>query len=75
MNRVKLLPSFRYTQSSISSSVRACPPGVDSATKHGILFDVVQVLTEIYIIVTKAYISSDGVFNTNNQTCNRYIIR
>ncbi|MFS8003034.1 hypothetical protein Hanom_Chr13g01209141 [Helianthus anomalus] len=28
MNRVKLLPLFRYTQSSISSSVKACPPGV-----------------------------------------------
>ncbi|MFS7951285.1 putative transcription regulator Homeodomain-LIKE family [Helianthus anomalus] len=28
MNHVKLLPSFRYTQSSISSFVRACPPGV-----------------------------------------------
>lgn len=33
---------------------------VDSANKHGILLEVVQVLTDLNLIVTKAYISSDG---------------
>jgi hypothetical protein len=33
---------------------------VDSANKYGILLEVVQVLTELQLIVKKAYISSDG---------------
>lgn len=33
---------------------------VDSANKHGILLEVVQVLTDLNLIVTKAYISCDG---------------
>lgn len=33
---------------------------MDSANKHGILLEVVQVLTDLNFIVTKAYISSDG---------------
>lgn len=33
---------------------------VDSANKHGILLEVVQILTDLNLIVTKAYISSDG---------------
>lgn len=33
---------------------------VDSANKYGILLEVVQVLTDLNLIVTKAYISSDG---------------
>ena len=33
---------------------------VDSANKHGILLEVVQVLTDLNLIITKAYISSDG---------------
>lgn len=33
---------------------------VDSANKHGILLDVVQVLTDLNLIIVKAYISSDG---------------
>lgn len=33
---------------------------VDSANKHGILLEVVQVLTDLNFIVKKAYISSDG---------------
>ncbi|ONI19975.1 hypothetical protein PRUPE_3G308800 [Prunus persica] len=35
---------------------------VDSVNKHGILLDVVQVLAEVNLIITKAYISSDGVW-------------
>ncbi|KAF7819395.1 ACT domain-containing protein ACR6-like [Senna tora] len=35
---------------------------VDSVNKHGILLDVVQVLTDLNLIITKAYISSDGVW-------------
>uniref|UniRef100_A0A2P2LBW0 ACT domain-containing protein ACR n=1 Tax=Rhizophora mucronata TaxID=61149 RepID=A0A2P2LBW0_RHIMU len=33
---------------------------VDSANKHVILLEVVQVLTDLNLIITKAYISSDG---------------
>jgi hypothetical protein len=33
---------------------------VDSANKYGILLEVVQVLTDLNLIITKAYISSDG---------------
>lgn len=33
---------------------------VDSANKHGILLEAVQVLTDLNLIVTKAYISCDG---------------
>jgi hypothetical protein len=33
---------------------------VDSANKYGILLEVVQVLTDLKLIVRKAYISSDG---------------
>ncbi|KAF2325486.1 hypothetical protein GH714_029465 [Hevea brasiliensis] len=33
---------------------------VDSANKHGILLEVVQVLTDLNLNITKAYISSDG---------------
>nr|CAD1832333.1 unnamed protein product [Ananas comosus var. bracteatus] len=45
---------------------------VDSANKYGILLEVVQVLTDLNLIITKAYISSDGgwfmdVFNVTNQ--------
>lgn len=33
---------------------------VDSVNKHGILLQVVQVLTDLNLVITKAYISSDG---------------
>lgn len=33
---------------------------VDSVNKHGILLEVVQVLTDMNLVITKAYISSDG---------------
>ena len=33
---------------------------VDSARRHGILLDVVQVLTDLNLSIKKAYISSDG---------------
>ncbi|KAK7837329.1 act domain-containing protein acr4 [Quercus suber] len=49
---------------------------VDSANKHGILLEVVQVLTDLNLIITKAYISSDGgwfmdVFNVTDQEGNK----
>lgn len=49
---------------------------VDSANKHGILLEVVQVLTDLNLIVTKAYISCDGcwfmdVFNVTDQDGNK----
>ncbi|KAK9266766.1 hypothetical protein L1049_012654 [Liquidambar formosana] len=49
---------------------------VDSANKHGILVEVVQVLTDLNLIITKAYISSDGgwfmdVFNVTDQDGNK----
>ncbi|KAJ8752499.1 hypothetical protein K2173_004787 [Erythroxylum novogranatense] len=45
---------------------------VDSVNKHGILLEVVQVLTDMNLTITKAYISSDGgwfmdVFNVIDQ--------
>ncbi|KAG8384993.1 hypothetical protein BUALT_Bualt04G0175900 [Buddleja alternifolia] len=33
---------------------------VDSVNKHGILLQVVQILTDLNLVITKAYISSDG---------------
>jgi len=33
---------------------------VDSANKHGILLEAVQVLTELNLNINKAYVSSDG---------------
>ncbi|KZV42065.1 hypothetical protein F511_18411 [Dorcoceras hygrometricum] len=45
---------------------------VDSVNKRGILLDVVQVLTDLNLVITKAYISSDGgwfmdVFNVTGR--------
>ncbi|KAL8161434.1 hypothetical protein V2J09_012923 [Rumex salicifolius] len=49
---------------------------VDSANRHGILLEVVQILTDLNFIITKAYISSDGgwfmdVFNVTDQEGNK----
>ncbi|KAL3511013.1 hypothetical protein ACH5RR_030414 [Cinchona calisaya] len=49
---------------------------VDSANKHGRLLEVVQVLTDLNLIITKAYICSDGgwfmdVFNVTDQDGNK----
>lgn len=33
---------------------------VDSANKHGILLEMVQVLTDLDLVISKSYISSDG---------------
>lgn len=49
---------------------------MDSANKHGILLEVVQVLTELNLTIKKAYISSDGgwfmdVFNVTDQDGNK----
>ncbi|XAR65312.1 [Protein-PII] uridylyltransferase [Bertholletia excelsa] len=49
---------------------------VDSANEDGILLEVVQVLTDLNLIITKAYISSDGgwfmdVFNVTDQDGNK----
>ncbi|XP_050203883.1 ACT domain-containing protein ACR4 isoform X1 [Mercurialis annua] len=58
------------------SSKNATVIRVDSANKHGILLEVVQVLTDLNLIITKAYISSDGgwfmdVFNVRDQEGNK----
>ncbi|KAK1649545.1 hypothetical protein QYE76_067350 [Lolium multiflorum] len=55
-----------------TSSANATVVHVDSANKYGILLEVVQVLTDLNLMVKKAYISSDGgwfmdVFNVTNQ--------
>ncbi|KAL9162852.1 hypothetical protein ABFS82_06G004500 [Erythranthe guttata] len=49
---------------------------VDSVNKHGILLQVVQVLTDLNLVIKKAYISSDGgwfmdVFNVIDQDGNK----
>lgn len=33
---------------------------VDSANKHGILLEMVQILTDLDLVISKSYISSDG---------------
>nr|ADE75960.1 unknown [Picea sitchensis] len=35
---------------------------IQSANKHGILLDIVQVLVDFDLLISKAYISSDGVW-------------
>lgn len=49
---------------------------VDSARKHGILLEAVQVLTDLNLCIKKAYISSDGrwfmdVFHVTDQNGNK----
>lgn len=49
---------------------------VDSMNKQGILLEVVQILTDLDLIITKAYISSDGgwfmdVFHVTDQNGNK----
>ncbi|CAI9765183.1 unnamed protein product [Fraxinus pennsylvanica] len=49
---------------------------IDNANKHGILLDVVQVLSEHNLMISKAYICSDGgwfmdVFNVTDQGGNK----
>lgn len=49
---------------------------MDSANKHGILLEVVQILTDLNLTIKKAYISSDGgwfmdVFNVTDQDGNK----
>ncbi|XP_010249097.1 PREDICTED: ACT domain-containing protein ACR6-like [Nelumbo nucifera] len=49
---------------------------VDSVNKHGVLLDVVQALTDLNLIITKAYMSSDGgwfmdVFNVTDYGGNK----
>ncbi|XP_010250632.1 PREDICTED: ACT domain-containing protein ACR6-like [Nelumbo nucifera] len=49
---------------------------IDSANEHGILLEVVQVLTDLNLTITKAYISSDGgwfmdVFNVTDHAGNK----
>ncbi|XP_057800508.1 ACT domain-containing protein ACR6 [Salvia miltiorrhiza] len=49
---------------------------VDSVNKHGILLQVVQILTDLDLVIKKAYISSDGgwfmdVFNVIDQNGNK----
>lgn len=49
---------------------------IDSANRHGILLEVVQILTDLNLVITKAYISSDGgwfmdVFNVTDQDGNK----
>ncbi|XP_057784415.1 ACT domain-containing protein ACR1 [Salvia miltiorrhiza] len=49
---------------------------VDSANKHGVLLEVVQVLTDLDLVISKSYISSDGgwlmdVFHVTDQQGNK----
>ncbi|GKC94659.1 ACT domain-containing protein ACR1, partial [Tanacetum coccineum] len=56
----------------------SCAPGahVDSANKHGILLAMVQVLTDLDLVISKSYICSDGrwfmdVFHVTDQLGNK----
>ncbi|XP_042517049.1 ACT domain-containing protein ACR1-like isoform X2 [Macadamia integrifolia] len=40
---------------------------VDSANKHGILLEMVQVLTDLDLVISKSYISSDGGWFMDDQ--------
>ncbi|GAV57736.1 ACT domain-containing protein [Cephalotus follicularis] len=49
---------------------------VDSANKHGILLEMVQVLTDLDLVISRSYISSDGgwlmdVFHVTDQLGNK----
>ncbi|KAK9064903.1 hypothetical protein SSX86_016285 [Deinandra increscens subsp. villosa] len=49
---------------------------VDSANKHGLLLSMVQVLTDLDLVISKSYICSDGrwfmnVFHVNDQLGNK----
>ncbi|CAH9118999.1 unnamed protein product [Cuscuta epithymum] len=51
---------------------------VDSANKHGILLEIVQVLTDLDLVISKSYVSSDGgwlmdVFHVTDQVGNKII--
>ncbi|KAG9155558.1 hypothetical protein Leryth_009970 [Lithospermum erythrorhizon] len=51
---------------------------IDSANKYGMLLEVIQVLTDLNLVFTKGYISSDGgwfmdVFNVTDQDGNKII--
>ncbi|KAF7828600.1 ACT domain-containing protein ACR1 isoform X1 [Senna tora] len=51
---------------------------VDSANKHGILLEMVQVLTDLHLVISKSFISSDGgwfmdVFHVTDQFGNKLI--
>lgn len=56
--------SFRINPPSVSVDNTSCKDctliKVDSVNKPGILLEVVQILTDLDLIITKAYISSDG---------------
>jgi len=50
--------------------------GVDSANKHGILLEAVQVLTDLNLNINKTYVSSDGswfmdVFHVTDENGNK----
>ncbi|XP_010249096.1 PREDICTED: ACT domain-containing protein ACR4-like [Nelumbo nucifera] len=65
----------RVTVDNISSS-KATLIKVDSANKHGSLLEVVQVLTDLNLTISRAYISSDGewfmdVFHVIDQNGNK----
>ncbi|TKY55597.1 ACT domain-containing protein ACR1 [Spatholobus suberectus] len=49
---------------------------IDSANRHGILLEMVQVLTDLDLVISKSYISSDGgwlmdVFHVTDQVGNK----
>ncbi|GMH09478.1 hypothetical protein Nepgr_011319 [Nepenthes gracilis] len=55
---------FRMTTPRVVIDNAVCPTAtvvkVDSARKHGILLEVIQVLTDLNLSIKKAYVSSDG---------------
>ncbi|KAH9613330.1 hypothetical protein KSS87_019817 [Heliosperma pusillum] len=53
---------FRLDSPSVAIDNTVCPNTtiVDSARKHGILLEAVQVITDLNLSIKKAYISSDG---------------
>lgn len=46
---------------------------VDSANKHGKLLEMVQVLTDLDLVISKSYISSDGGWLMDGNLINSYI--
>lgn len=45
---------------------------MDSVNRHGILLEVIQFLVDLNLVITKAYISSDGGYLMDGKSANLY---
>ncbi|KAF6136886.1 hypothetical protein GIB67_018925 [Kingdonia uniflora] len=71
---VRVIPTILYLLSELVGDVSI--EQVDSANQNGILLEMVQVLTDLDLVISKSYISSDGgwfmdVFHVTDQLGNK----